>query len=510
MLKINLNKFKNIALSVLRSLHTPKWLFILLTIVFVLRIPSFFEPYSYGDETIYLTLGNAIREGVPLYKGVHDNKPPLLYLTAGVAGNLFWFKAILAIWSIIGIYIFWKISLKVLSKKPLAQKVATSIFALLTTIPFYEGNIANAELFMIVPTMLAFLLILNPKKSSKTIFLSGILFSISSLFKIPAAFDLPVVIIFWMVTTRLNGVGIRKVLTNSLILIFGFTAPIFLTFVWYFFQGAAKEYLIAAYLQNFGYLSSWRPEAKQESFFVKNAPLLIRGSIVFLINLFLYLKRKSLSKEFILVTSWLTFSLFAVTLSERPYPHYLIQAVPSLSFLLSMLFTFQNLTQTLVILPLTLFLIVPVFHKYWHYGSLNYYNRFVVFSLGKMSKDAYLLSFGGEVVRNYNIAQFVKSYTNRNDRIFVWEDSSQIYALSKRLPPVKYVAGYHIKDFYSPSLLVKDLNSNLPKLIVILPNSNPPKELVSLLKRNYVLMEKIDGGEMWSLLGEKVRALIAP
>ena len=509
MLITNLNKFKSLTSSVLQSLHTPKWLFILLTIVLVLRIPSFFEPYSYGDETIYLTLGNAIREGVPLYKGVHDNKPPLLYVTAALAGNLFWFKAILAIWSIIGIYVFWKLSLKVLSKNLTAQKVATSVFALLTTIPFYEGNIANAELFMIVPTMLAFLLILNQKTSQKTIFLAGILFSVSSLFKIPAAFDLPAVIIFWLVTNRLNRAGIKKIITNSLVLIFGFITPIFLTFVWYFSQGAAKEYLIAAYLQNFGYLSSWRPEVKSEPFLSKNAPLLIRGSIVFLINLFLYLKRKSFSKEFVFVTSWLTLSLFAVTLSERPYPHYLIQAVPSVSILLAMLFTYQNLTQTLVILPLALFSVVPVFYKYWHYGSLNYYHRFLAFSIGKMPKDTYLSGFGGEVIRNYNIAKFIKSYTNKNDRIFVWEDSSQIYALSKRLPPLKYVAGYHIKDFYSPSLLIEDLNSNLPKLIVILPNSNPPKEIISFIKKNYVFIEKIDGGEMWGLLGDKVRALIA-
>ncbi len=32
------------------KLHTPRWLFVLLLIVLVLRIPSFFEPYSYGDE----------------------------------------------------------------------------------------------------------------------------------------------------------------------------------------------------------------------------------------------------------------------------------------------------------------------------------------------------------------------------------------------------------------------------------------------------------------------------
>jgi hypothetical protein len=492
------------------SLHTPKWLFILLLAVFILRIPTFFEPYSYGDETIYLTLGNAVREGVPLYKGVHDNKPPLLYLAAALAGNLFWFKAILAIWGIVGIYLFWKLSARIFSKNITAQKISTVVFALFTTIPFYEGNIVNAELFMIVPTILAFLLILNPKANLKIIFLSGILFSISSLFKVPAAFDLPAVIFFWLSRSKLDKKGVQKVAVESTVLLLGFIIPILLVFVWYFFQGAVKEYLIAAYLQNFGYLSSWRPQTKSESFLIRNMPLLSRAGIVTLINLFLFLKRKSLSKEFILVTSWLTFSLFAVTLSERPYPHYLIQAVAPFSFLLAMLFTFQNTLQTLAILPLAVFAIIPVYYKFWHYGSAAYYGHFISFASGKTSKDVYLSGFGGGVVRNYNIAKFIDSYTKESDKVFVWEDSAQIYALSKRLPPTKYVAGYHIKDFYFPDMLVKDLSANMPKLIIVLPDSNPPKELVSFIKGNYLLIEKIEEGEVWSLMGISVRGLIAP
>ena len=92
------------------KLHTPKWLLILLALIVLLRIPSFFEPYSYGDEMIYLSLGEGIRQNIPLYKGIHDNKPPLLYITAAAAGSLFWFKAILTIWNLITIFLFWKLS----------------------------------------------------------------------------------------------------------------------------------------------------------------------------------------------------------------------------------------------------------------------------------------------------------------------------------------------------------------------------------------------------------------
>src|SRR3990170_7823229 len=150
---------KEILTSVSKKLHTPGWLFVLLLIVLLLRIPSFFEPYSYGDEMIYLTLGEAIRQGIPLYSGIHDNKPPLLYIVAAIAGSLFWFKAILALWHIITVFLFWKLTKALFPSKEKLGKIATVIFALFTTIPLLEGNIANAELFLIGPIIGAFLLL---------------------------------------------------------------------------------------------------------------------------------------------------------------------------------------------------------------------------------------------------------------------------------------------------------------------------------------------------------------
>src|SRR3990167_7243647 len=89
-------------------IDTPLWLEFFFVFLLILRIPSFFEPYYYGDEMIYLALGEGIRQGIPLYLGLHDNKPPLLYITAAIAGNLFVFKVILAFWNLITVYGFWK------------------------------------------------------------------------------------------------------------------------------------------------------------------------------------------------------------------------------------------------------------------------------------------------------------------------------------------------------------------------------------------------------------------
>lgn len=492
------------------KLHTPLWLFILLTYVLLLRIPSFFEPYSYGDEMIYLALGEGLRQGVPLYSGIHDNKPPLLYVTAAIAGNLFLFKAILAIWHLITIFVFWKLAENFFSKNSKAQKLATVAFALFTTLPLLEGNIVNAELFMVGPTILAFLLLLGNNLSPKKILLAGFLFAIATLFKVPAAFDMLAVLFLWFVTLFGKKQTVKQFIVNTSLLLIGFITPILLTFVWYFVQGSLKEYAIAAFLQNVGYLSSFRPGDVQEPFLVKNAPLLIRGGVVLGGLLLLFWQRRVVTKNFLLATTWLLFSLFAVTLSERPYPHYLIQSVAPASLLVAFLVFSKKIEQVYALLPLFLLVVVPYYFKFWHYPTLPYYAKFIRFSLGTMTTEEYLTTFGGETTRNYAVSRYIIASTKPNDKIFVWGNSSVIYALTKRLPPTRYVADYHIKDFSTSQAIVKDLEANLPTLIVVLPESNPPIELLHLINSNYGLVDTIDNTRIWRLLSPKIRSLIAP
>lgn len=515
-------KPKGLLTRVSKKLHMPKWLFVLLLTVLILRIPSFFEPYSYGDELIYLTLGEAVRRGIPLYSGIHDNKPPLLYIIAGIAGSLFWFKAILAIWHLITVYLFWRLTEAMFSSGPKAPpgrwprkeklvKVATVIFALLTTIPLLEGNITNAEIFMIGPIIAAFLILFTKKLSPKNLVLAGVLFSVAALFKVPAAFDIPAIIFLWMVSVKkFTGKNFKQIVLNSGYLALGFLTPILATLIWYTLRGAANEYITAAFLQNVGYLSTWRPGDVAKPLLVRNAPLLVRTSVVVVGMLILYRMRKKLSGQFIFTTSWLLLALFAATLSERPYPHYLIQPAAPISILAAVLFTQKTLEQSLAILPLTLAFFVPVYFKFWYYPTTTYYVRFVKLAAGQISKDEYLSTFGSHVLRNYKIADYLARLTKKDDRVFVWGDGVAIYALSRRLPPIKYVADYHIADFSSPSEVMAALDANMPAYIIVLPDSLPFPELKLFLRSNYGLAAEIEGARVWKLLSPKIRALIAP
>jgi len=492
--------------KLLAQTKIPLWLFLLLFVVLILRIPSFFEPYSYGDEMIYLTLGQGVRNGLTLYKDIHDNKPPLLYLTAALAGNLFWFKAILAIWHLISVVIFWKLTTVLLPKRERLQQIATGVFAIFTTIPLLEGNIANAELFMVGFTCAGFLLLLSKELTVKKIIYAGVLLGTAVLFKMPAAFDIPAIVFLWLAAGKLNKPHLKEVARKTLYLSIGVLLPILLTFIWYAIRGAFGDYVTAAFMQNVGYLSSWRPDDVKEPFFVRNAPLLIRSMLVLTVALILFIKRKVLSKNFIFATIWLVLSLFAVTLSERPYPHYLIQSVPPISILVGILLTKKTTEQVYAIIPLTLAFLVPVYFKFWHYPTYPYYERFIRLSTRQITKDEYLLSFGGDVVTNYKVAKYIASSTKKSDKIFVWGDTAKIYALTKRQTPVKYVADYHIKDFANEQGVINELKANPPIMIVITKDASQFLSLNRFMKDNYALVETIDGTEIWRLLTVGIRA----
>lgn len=484
----------------LDKIHCPAWVVLILALVIILRIPSFFEPYYYGDEMIYLTLGEGIKKGLVLYSQIHDNKPPMIYLFAALAGNLFWFKALLAFWNVVTVIFFWHLSQALFPGKEKLHKAAVTIFALLTTLPLLEGNIVNSELFMIGTTIVGFLILLSQKLNFRNIFFAGVLFGVSTLFKVPAAFDIPAIVFYWLLQTNFEKGDLKIIVKRVLFLAIGFAIPLLLTFIYFALRGALPNYFVAAFMQNVGYLSSWRAAEVQKPFFIKNLPLIIRGVIMLLGLGSLYIYRKKLGRSFLFIVAWLLFGLFAVTLSERPYPHYLIQVVPEIALLLAVLFSQKSLEQSLAILPLTLAFLVPVYYKYWYYPTSTYYQRFISFVGHKTTKVQYLNGFGSKVSQNYEVADFIINSTKKDDKIFVWgEDAPIIYALTRHLPPTKYVATYHINDYSNQDREAKVLINDKPVFIVLLPNSSPFPQITSLLKKNYLLISNFGEVEVWKL-----------
>lgn len=447
-----------------------KTIILLIVLTLFLRLPSLFEPFTYGDEGIYLTLGQAAKSNLVWYRDIHDNKPPLLYLLAALAGNFTFFRLILFSWSWVTIYFFYKLS---------RSSLATFAFAILISVHTFEGNVANAENFMLGTTIAGFYLYLRAKKRWQ-FFVTGILFSLSTLFKVPAAFDFAALLAFAFVSTKKR--NYQLLITDYLLLIFGFFLPILITFIYYSSQNALGQYLSLAFFQNLPYLSSWSGSTPKAVGLP--LPLLGRAGLVFLVCLVTFIWRKKLSKIAQLVLIWFSFSLFGALLSARPYPHYLLQAIPALALSITLLIR-PGKEKIIPLLMILVFYFSFNFFHFWHYQNISYYQNFYQFCFGQKNKNQYFEYFGNQTQALYQTATYLRLYTSPGEKIFVWSNQPSIYPLAQRLPVGRYAAAYHIIDFNGYQETMTALTKNPPRFMVIAEEKHPFPEFFSFIQARY-------------------------
>lgn len=471
------------------------WLILVFILVVLLRLPSLFEPFTYGDEGIYLALGQAVRKGLVLYRDIHDNKPPMLYFLAGLAGDFSTYRLIASFWSLATVFVFYQLS-KVLFKKNLLSVVTTTtLFAFLTNIHSFEGNVANAENFMLLPTITAFYLIAKKgfdKKTQSSIWLlSGILLGLATLFKVPAAFDFLAFFVLLLFTlTKDNLLSITR---HAFLAIIGFALPILLTITYYALQGALYQYLAAAFFQNLPYLSSWAGGQSQ----IGGFPLLLmlRAWVVALLVLLLFLLRKEVSFRVQLIFTWFAFSWFAALLSSRPYPHYLIQILPTISLCFGLLFVKGKGFLIERAAPATLLVVfMATFYtfQFWSYPSLPYYLNFYQFALRSKNQQEYFNDFDGRANTIYQVANYLQTHTLPNEKVFIWGNIPFIYPLAQRLPVGRYTVAYHIIDFNGYQETLAKLQELKPCYIIIDPQEKRPfSEFFLWLEQRYFLAKQI-------------------
>lgn len=465
-----------------------------MVLVAIARIPSLFEPNWYGDEGVYLLLGQALKQGLVWYRDIHDNKPPLLYLLAAVSGSVMYFRALLLVWMMATLVVFDKLA-KVLIDKRRLQKAALAIFALLSTLPAIEGNIANAEIFMILPTLLGFWFFLK-NEGDKNYFWSGIFFSLAFLFKVPAVFELAGLIFFSILFARKN-------IKDYLLILLGFVLPIGITAIYYWSQGALGDYYFAALAQNLGYLSSWRSGSFSQGVGTQSG-LLLRGLILLITVGLFWLSNRKEEKRYNLVWIWFIFSVFAALLSERPYPHYLIQVVASGSFLLVMSGFDRFRRWFWLTVGLGVIVVAVVTYRFYFYPTLPYYRNFMLYLSGKIGQEKYNDYFDWRVNRTINLATYLKHITAPNEKIFVWGDEPFVYVAANRLPLGKYVVAYHIVDFAAMNEIGNRLGKEMPKAIVVSEREREDfPQLKNLLVTNYVLVKRFDDAKVYFRLDHK-------
>ncbi len=484
-------------------------LILLILMVIMLRIPSLYEPNRYADEDIYLTLGQGLKKGLVFYKDIHDNKPPLLYVMAAVTGSVKMFRFALMAWSVMNVILMWKLAEKLI-KNRWGIILSVFIFSVLSSIPLTEGNIANGEIFMIMPVTAAVLLLVNTlekdKRSKKKkgsncnwwkYLLVGVLMAGGFLFKVPVMFELFTILV-WL--TIYNSKNLKEIFKEvfkkrTWLIVLGFLGPILLTVIYYFSEGAGEPYIRSALGQNIGYLSSW--EGGSQPFYMSG--LFVRGMIMMFGIVFTWLLRKKLGIEWGLVILWFIGALFGSQLSGRPYPHYLIEILPPATLLVGMMIKKNEWLKKIVgISFLGLVVLSVVGYRFWYYESWPYYKNFVSYISGNQNKNEFYEFWGKGVTRNYEVANYIKNITEENEKIFVWGTEPAIYALSDRLPVGKYTVAYHIVDFKAKEETMVTLKKEQPRVVInMMSEKEPFDEFHAWKESNYGVAKIIDDAEVY-------------
>ncbi len=481
--------------------QTP--LLVLLVLIILLRLPNFFEPYWYGDEAIYLTLGNAMRNGEQLYTTIIDHKTPLIYYLAMVP-NQFYFRILNLVWMLLTTSFFFIFAKKLFQKERWAF-LASLILVFLTTLPWLEGNIPNGELFVMGFVMLGAVLFskssifINFFKKEITInktlsdgillLVAGFMMGLGILTKVPALLDvagflsifwLILVAVFFDVKSNLKHfkTAFFYLLNRGLFFGLGLLLPIVFSVIYFVAKGQGQDYLDYGLLYNLRYSQSWPLDFGNS---LINFAFSMTGKTIVLFTIFILisLNHDKLKKRFQFISLYFIFTLYSVLLSSRPYPHYFIQMVPALALLIvDLIITLKelkkkkllNTVKTLIVsgglLLLTSYIMLSL--SFRPYSSAKYYQQFYKYATLQISKEEYENSFDTLVAENRQISKLIKDMDIK--RMFIWGTNPLLYAQSQTIPTSRFTVSFHIKDFDDQDRTFAQIEKESPKLIIIMKN----------------------------------------
>lgn len=528
------------------KLKIKDWLTILLIFTVILRIPTFFEPHWYFDEGIYATIGKWWVNGAKLYTDVWDHKPPGIFLIFGISylfekftsvNILFWAKLAATISVLLTQILLFKIT-SCIEQLSFCKKNQTSyitlispfLFGLLTSLPFWEGHMANGEIFMVLFTTLGIYLILKffwnqtPKlpitpsfrqtaSYQLPIFLSGLFFAIAILIKPAAIFDC-LFCLFFILRSRSS-----QTKNSFLAFTLGTCLPILLIAAVFFQQGNFTEFYNANITYNLTYITAGARE------FVYSNLIQLGKLVLFIFGILLIFKTSRLNYLF-LFSTLLLFDFVSILLSSRLYIHYLIQGFPAFSILgFIILLNFKNslkktLPPSLLFTLYSLLLIfIPLNERFhfnnwipYQFNSFGYYQNFTQYILKCKTQTDYNKFFGHGINENQEIVKFITAENEVcNSRsncptplsIFIWGggETPWLYYDSNLKPATRFTNYFHIEnkpDAYKE--VIKKIKVTSPQIIVLFDNTPFFPELEKLLNERYFCSADLTGNAKLHIL----------
>lgn len=464
------------------KLYIKKYYFVLIPILIyiLLRVPSFFESFWYGDEGIYAAVAKGLHEGKILYSQIWDNKPPLLYLIYYIGGFLGWPEGLVfvrflsMISGLVTIYLLSKLVKDFTSKTGLQLFLLTFTSVLIGS-SLLEGNTANAEMFFIAFNV-AGLYLLSRNKSP---FLVGFLAFLSFFIKTPGFVEAGLVILGFLIITFKEERKLPVLKATKIFL--GFFPPLLVYLIVCYFQGNLGDFISTVFLQNARYAGELNPYVVVLGF--EYEPNTAKTIILFLtlaITSIAYLKNE-IDKKVLILTFVFSAELYAAMLSGRNYTHYLFLVVPGViligAYLLdhleqkSLYNNFKFVGMFFLLLQFTLVTFTRGEPITRYINPVTYYPDFIRKVTTGKSQGVTYAEEGNDIDTIIKLSAYINNNFSSYTNFYAYTDQSWIFPLIKRPYTNKFTVSYHI-NYNNPAYYPQEkANKDRAELIIIDDNT---------------------------------------
>ncbi len=444
------------------------------------------------DEGCHAAAAAVLMNGGLPYLNVVDSKPPGIFYIYLVTFLLFGKYNMTAIHMVTFLWtVATAIILSVLAKELAGKSAAlfTMLFYLVFSAALYPKMIAaNCEIFMALPYCLAVLLLWYGcvREKGYLLFASGFVSGLAPLIKQVGGVELGAVFVYILVLIP-SLYGKKRIIPSILTFVkfgIGFVLPIgVVAFLFYkkgilvdevFWNITYPRRYISLGASTYGFVSQILVEFVP---FVLSTIILWVLSVIWIKHVVVDLRnrRASISSQFsLLLIVWLIASASTTFIGNRMYGHYFIQILPPLS-LIAALFAGKCIDES------------ESHKRHWRDAVLALtVIPGLVFTGMAISFEATTDTWG-EIKPDFRpAAEYIKTHTEPQDKIFVWGWFTPIYVYSERTPSTRFTfttmhTGYrqgndpNEKDradigwLFAPEawpMLENDLNRDPPELIV--------------------------------------------
>lgn len=481
---------------------------------FMIRVPFFSVPPE-RDEGLYATIARIIIDGGVPYRDSATYRAPGIYYIYASLFKLFGeavevLRIGSAVFAVLTCLVIYRFASRVFDEK--AGLLAAFLYAIFSSGPMIQGGLANTEAFMMLPLVAATYLFYVGYKEQRHIylFIAGILSGVACLIKEAAAPNYLLFLIFLPVSTPelLSSRGLKELLKKMMTLCSGFLLPLLTVFGYLAVNNALTDYLVGVYNWNTSY-GTYRSDLFWSRLVDRGVYSLGReysflwfaSIIAVIVAIF-----KCRTMDIVYVLLWAVLSFAGVCLGSMFWPHYFIQMIPSLS-LCAAYGTgelFKGLrSRSFVRFPA--WVAAALLSISVVYAIKTDYRFYLVYDPDEISTQIY----GSDIFANSKkIAEYIKQRSGPSDYIYQNRWDSEIYFLSQRKSPTKYLD--HPSIHAAPDVLkaMEELRNDIlykkPKYIIWYhPREGeiPAYVVGPILNIKYDLETEIGGVKVFRLKG---------